>query len=101
MSSGCQCGRTLHWHLHVRPPSRVELAPRGGVPHLRDVHMSEIRHYKDTDGYYNGSEGTWTICGLEWRVRPKPPGDIEDCGECLTLRQQRIDAAMADWRQPR
>ena len=63
--------------------------------------MSEvIRHYADVDRYYNGSEGQWTICGLEWSRQPEG-GVVTDCAECVKLRQQRIDKAMAEWRQPR
>ena len=50
----------------------------------------------DVDGYYNGSEGRWTICGLEWT--PQPTGVVTDCGDCASLRQERISQATVEWR---
>lgn len=55
-----------------------------------------IRHYADEDSYYNGTEGRWTICGLEWSKQPE--GVVTDCPECVRLRRQRVVIVSAEWR---
>jgi hypothetical protein len=55
-----------------------------------------IRHYADDDGYYNGSEGLWTVCGLEWSRQPKG-ALVTDCPDCARLRQERISVVRAEW----
>ncbi len=39
-----------------------------------------IRHFKDEDRKFNGSEGDWTICGLPWTVQPAVG---ERCQACV------------------
>lgn len=54
------------------------------------------RHYEDTRGYYNGSEGRWTICGEPWT--DQPTGLVTDCIECARLRRERPSSTTSEWR---
>lgn len=55
-----------------------------------------IRHYKDVDRYYTGSEGSWTLCGEPWSKQPT--GLVTDCAECARLRRERPTSTVSEWR---
>lgn len=46
-----------------------------------------IRHLLDREGYFNGSDGAWTVCGIPWA--DQPTGVVIDCPECLKLTRKR------------
>lgn len=48
-----------------------------------------IRHYCDLDKVFNGSAGTWSVCGQPWKQRMSS-GDA-DCVECKRLLSEYAD----------
>lgn len=48
-----------------------------------------IRHFRDRDKVFNGSQGDWTVCGLAWERQPT--GLVTDCTKCRGLLRELAD----------